>query len=94
MTHGNPDKQHAKKKGGKQPPSFENQGEGDKKSAERYNSDLQRSLKKSDYEHKAKEAARALDHEGPELHRAEEAGKARAKEEDPALDRNYKKPSH
>ena len=40
------------------------------------------------------EAARALDHEGPELRKAEQKGKARAKEEDPALRRDFRKPTH
>ena len=94
MTHSNPHKHHGRTKGKQRPPAFENQGEGDEKSAGRYNEDLQRSVKKSSYEHKAREAARALDHEGPELRKAEDAGKARAKEEDPALERDHKKPSH
>jgi hypothetical protein len=74
-------------------PQMKNQGEGDKESAARYNEDLQRAMKKSSYEHKAKEAARALDHEGPELRQAEEKGKARAKEEDPQVAQDFKKPA-
>jgi hypothetical protein len=93
-THQTPH-HHPKKQGKKPDPEIKNQGEGDKESAERYNEDLQRSLKKSDYEYKAKQAARALDsQEGPELRRAEEKGKARAKEEDPAIAQDFKKPSH
>jgi len=92
-THQTPH-QNPKKQGSKPNPEAKNQGEGDKESAARYNEDLQRSLKKSDYEHKAREAERALDHEGEALRKAEQQGKARAKEEDPAVAQDFKKPTH
>ena len=71
-----------------------NQGEGDRESADRYNKDLQRFVKTAQAKHAAREAVKAMDGpEGPELRKAEERGKARAKEEDPEEKRNYRKPS-
>jgi len=71
---------------------FENQGEGDKKSAARYNSDTERFVKKGKVKHAAEIAAKAMDgREAAALRDAEEQGKARAKEQDSGKEREYKK---
>jgi hypothetical protein len=66
------------------------QGEGDRESAKRYNEDTQEFVESG----KVDEAARrAGEGDKEEMERAEKAGKDRAKEFDPAVDRNYSKPT-
>lgn len=66
----------------------ENQGEGDRKSAERYNKETQEFVKSG----KVDEAARkAAGQSAEEAERAEKAGRERAKEEDPEVHRDYRK---
>lgn len=65
----------------------QNQGEGDKISARRYNEEATEHAHRADVEAEAREAAAALD-AAPEAHReAELAGKFRISEEDPAVTR-------
>ena len=71
---------------------FENQGEGDKKAAAKYNSDTERFVKKGKVKHAAEIAAKAMDgREAAALRDAEEEGKSRAKEEDSGIKREYDK---
>ena len=63
------------------------QGEGDYKSARRYNERTTEFARRSDVEGAAREAAPDSTAEASELEDAERAGRARAKEEDPLLDR-------
>jgi hypothetical protein len=71
---------------------FENQGEGDKKSAEKYNSDTEQFVKKGKVRRAAEVAAKAIDgREGAALREAEEKGRARARDEDPEIDPDFKK---
>ncbi|MBK1724511.1 hypothetical protein [Thiocystis violacea] len=66
------------------------QGEGDRESARRYEADTQRFVESGKVEQAAKDAAE----QSPETaKRAEQAGEARAKEKDPALHRDYQKPT-
>lgn len=72
----------------KQHSSGKNQGEGDRESAERYNEASQDFVKSG----KVKEAAqRAKGQDPQEARHSEHEGKRRAKEEDPAVTRDYKK---
>lgn len=67
----------------------ENQGEGDRESARRYN-EATRDFVKSG---KVDEAARrAADQDPEEARRSEQKGRERAKEVDPAVHREYDKP--
>jgi hypothetical protein len=67
-----------------------NQGEGDRESAERYNEKTQEFVESG----KVDEAARRAGEGDPEeMRKAEEAGKKRAKELDPAVERDYSKPT-
>ena len=76
----------------RQDKEFENQGEGDKKSAAKYNSDTEHFVKKGRVKRAAEVAAKAMDgREGAALRDAEEQGKSRAKEEDSGIEREYKK---
>ena len=78
----------------KQKPAFENQGEGDKASAAKYNSDTERFVKQGKVRRAAEIAAKAIDgRQSAALRDAEEKGRARAKEEDPEVAQNFKKPS-
>ena len=66
------------------------QGEGDRESAKRYNEDTQGFVKSG----KVDEAARkAGEGDKEEMERAEKSGEDRAKEFDPAVDRDYSKPT-
>jgi hypothetical protein len=67
-----------------------NQGEGDRESAERYNRETQEFVESGKVDEAAK---RAGDADPKELEEAEKAGKERAKELDPAVDRDYTKPT-
>ena len=67
-----------------------NQGEGDTESGRRYNEKTQKFVESG----KVDEAARrAGEGDKQEMERAEQAGKDRAKELDPAVDRDYSKPT-
>lgn len=63
------------------------QGEGDYKSARRYNERTTDFARRTDVEGAAREAAPENAAEAAELENAESAGRSRAKEEDPLLDR-------
>ena len=81
---------NAKPAGGK--PAFENQGEGDKKAAAKYNSDTERFVKKGKVRRAAEIAAKAMDgREAAALKDAEEKGRARTREEDPEVAQSLKK---
>ena len=67
-----------------------NQGEGDRESAKRYNENTQKFVKSGKVEEAAKKAGKG---DKKAMERAERAGKDRAKELDPAVDRNYSKPA-
>lgn len=67
-----------------------NQGEGDRESARRYNRNTQKFVESGKVEEAAK---RAGDADPKELEEAEKAGKKRAKELDPAVERDYSKPT-
>lgn len=70
--------------------SNKNQGEGDRESAARYNEATQEFVKSG----KVKAAARRAAGQDPqEARESEREGRKRAKEEDPAVHRNYKKSS-
>lgn len=64
--------------------SGKNQGEGDRESARRYNEDTRKFVKSGNVDKAAGETAEDAD--------AERAGRERAKELDPQLHRDYKKP--
>jgi hypothetical protein len=67
----------------------ENQGEGNREAARRYNDGVKKHIKKGDVQQQAQEAERAI--EGPEkdeLEQAEELGKRHVKEEDPQVKRD------
>jgi hypothetical protein len=67
-----------------------NQGEGDRESARRYNRDTQEFVESG----KVEEAARRAGEGDPkEMEQAEKAGRERAKELDPAVERDYSKPT-
>lgn len=67
-----------------------NQGEGDRESAQRYNEAVRETTKSGKVE-KLEDERRAAD--DPELRKAEDKGKQRARERDPAVSRDYDKPS-
>jgi hypothetical protein len=67
------------------------QGEGDKESARRYEEHTKQFVNSGNIEEASKSAAAQ---HPEEAERAEQAGKARAKEEDPAVHREYHKPTH
>lgn len=69
--------------------SGKNQGEGDRESAARYN-EATRDFVKSGKVDKAVERARGQDPQ--EARDSEREGREHAREEDPALHRNYEKP--
>ena len=66
-----------------------NQGEGDRESAKRYNEEAQAFAKSGKVEKAARNAGQG---DNREMERAEETGKSRAKEFDPAVDRDYSRP--
>ena len=67
-----------------------NQGEGDRESARRFNKAEQEFVKSGKVE---KAARKAGEGDKSEMERAEKAGKERAKEFDPAVERDYSKPT-
>ncbi|MDX1655472.1 MAG: hypothetical protein R3310_09720 [Candidatus Competibacteraceae bacterium] len=68
------------------------EGEGSRTAARQYNKDTREFVESGRVEQKAREAAQASPAEEAEMKKAEEEGKSHAKEEDPALHRNYNKP--
>ncbi|AKJ94167.1 hypothetical protein TVD_01720 [Thioalkalivibrio versutus] len=66
------------------------QGEGDRKSAKRYNEDTQDFVESGKVDDAARKAGKG---DKEEMERAEKAGKDRAKEEDPKVNRNHSKPT-
>jgi hypothetical protein len=67
-----------------------NQGEGDRESARRYNEAVRETVESGEVERREQERREADD---PALRDAEETGKARARERDPEVPRDYRKPS-
>jgi hypothetical protein len=66
-----------------------NEGEGNRTAARQYNEKTKEFVDREDVERHAEEAKAALDTaEGEELRRAEEAGKAKTREEDPQVKRD------
>lgn len=80
---------HDKKQG-----DSKNQGEGNREAARHYNEKTEEFVKSGQVDQKAREAADVSKGEEKKLRQAEEAGKSRAKEEDPAVKRNPSKPTH
>jgi hypothetical protein len=71
-----------------------NQGEGNREAAERYDEDTRKFVESGKVGPAAEAAKRAIESgEEDELRRAEEAGKGRMKEDDPAVKRDYGKGS-
>jgi hypothetical protein len=66
------------------------QGEGDKEAARRYTEATEEYVKSGKVEDAAK---RAADQDPQEAEQAERRGKARAKEQDPAVHRDYHRPT-
>ena len=66
------------------------QGEGDRESAKRYNENTQEFVKSGKVEEAARKAGEA---DEKEMERAEKSGEERAKEFDPAVERDYSKPT-
>lgn len=74
----------------KHPTSDENQGEGDRESAKRYNEATRKFVESG----KVDEAARKAAEQDPEeAKESERKGRERAKEVDPAVHRQYDKPA-
>ena len=69
--------------------SGRNEGEGNRTAARRYNEGAARTAKKGEHP----DAAPHSDKEREEMERAEDAGRSRAKEMDPAVDRHFDKPT-
>lgn len=69
----------------------QNQGEGNREAAKRYNEAQQDFVKKGHVEEKAKKAREDVERDPATYAAAERAGKARAAEDDPQLHRDYKK---
>lgn len=61
------------------------QGEGNHEADRRYREDTKRFIDSGRVEEAAREAKRAVETDGEELERAEEEGKSRIAEEDPAV---------
>jgi hypothetical protein len=74
----------------KVPEAPENQGEGNRDAAERYNADTREYVRSGHVPH----AARKAEGQDPqEAEASERAGKERAKEEDPEVSRHYQQPA-
>lgn len=67
-----------------------NQGEGDRESAQRYNEETRKFVESGKVDEAARNAGKG---DKQEMERAEQAGKDRAKELDPAVGRDYSKPT-
>lgn len=70
-------------------PDIENQGEGDREAAKHYNEATREFVKSGKVD---RAAERAAEQDPQEAERSERAGRERAKEEDPAVHRDYDKP--
>jgi len=68
------------------------QGEGDRESARRYDEAAKAFVESGKVKKQAETTAKISPEEERELEEAEKAGKERAKEEDPAVGRDYSKP--
>ena len=68
-----------------------NQGEGNREAAKEYNDAQRAFVKKGHVEEQAKKARKEVESDPATYAAAEKAGKARAAEEDPQLDRDYRK---
>lgn len=66
------------------------QGEGDREAARRYRKDTEDYVESHDVEEEARRAEPESDARRKELENAEQQGRKRAREEDPALVRDYK----
>lgn len=66
-----------------------NEGEGSRTAARRYNEGAHKTAEKGDIP----DAAPASDEERRRMEQAEEAGRSRAKEIDPAVERDFHKPT-
>jgi hypothetical protein len=66
-----------------------NEGEGNRTAARRYNEGAHKTAEKGDLP----DAAPSSDEERQEMERAEQSGRARAKELDPAVERDFDKPT-
>lgn len=66
----------------------ENQGEGDKEAAKKYNQEQQEFVQSAEGK-KQIDKAGEIDAGAEDLHEAAEEGKARAKEEDPYIEREH-----
>lgn len=72
-------------------PHQKNEGEGNRTAAREYNEATKRFTESGRVEESGKEAKKAVEgREGPELKRAEEAGKSKMREEDPAIERKQR----
>ena len=67
----------------------ENQGEGNREAAQRYNRDTRAFVESGRV---AEAVDQAAEQDPSEAEQAEQAGRERAREEDPALERDYRKP--
>ncbi len=73
----------------------QNPGEGNREADREYRKDTRDFVESGQVDDRAREAEPASDDEAAELREAERAGRARAKEVDPAVDRDYgRKDSH
>lgn len=70
----------------------QNQGEGNVEAGRHYNRDTREFVQSGQVERAARDAAPESQQESEALRRAEEAGRSRAKEEDPALERGRREP--
>lgn len=68
-----------------------NQGEGNREAAKAYNEAQHEFVESGQVKQKAEEAKRALETEGDKLKKAEQAGRSKAAERDPEIERDYKK---
>ncbi|MBN1237660.1 MAG: hypothetical protein JXB36_04115 [Gammaproteobacteria bacterium] len=66
-----------------------NEGEGSRTAARRYNEGAHETAEKGDLP----DASPSSDRERQEMERAEQAGRSKAKEVDPAVDRDFDKPT-
>ena len=73
-------------------PEQRNEGEGNRTAARQYNADQKQFVASGRAAIAAEEARKAVEGpEGDELRRAEEKGRAKARETDPAVKRDYQK---
>ena len=72
----------------------QNQGEGNREAAKRYNEAQHDFVKKGHVEEQAKKAQKDVERDPATYAAAERAGKAKAAEDDPQIHRDYKKAEH